>query len=175
MVLLSSMQRASLKSRHLCHRCNNVVALVAMMLSPSSSWCCCPCHDGVVAIVNVQVSLPLSGWCHHPLALAPLPTLHRHCDPCFTRIVAPNVQTFSSLHCMGTITIIAAALLSPSSWHVCPVALVYLPLSRWSCCPWCTGISALITQALLPLLCFRHAVNLQASLPSLSWHVLSRG
>jgi hypothetical protein len=136
------MQRASLQSRHLCHGCNNIVALVAMVSLPSSSWCCCPHHDGVVAIVNAQVSLPLSGWCHYPLALAPSPSLHGPCDPWFTRIVAPILQTFSSLRCMGAITVIAVALLSPSSWRVCPI--------RWCTCPCHAGVVVLGALALAP-------------------------
>jgi hypothetical protein len=52
--------QVSLQSRHLCHHCNNVVALVAMLLLPSSSWCCHPCHDGIITIVIAQASLLLS-------------------------------------------------------------------------------------------------------------------
>jgi hypothetical protein len=32
---------------------NGFVALVAMALSPSSSWHCCPCCNGIVAIIDV--------------------------------------------------------------------------------------------------------------------------
>ncbi len=76
---------------------------------------------------------------------------------------------------MGIITVVAPALLPLSSWCVCAVALVSLPLSCWHCFSWWAGFSALTAQASLPSLCLHCAVNLQASLPSLSWHVLSRG
>ncbi len=160
----------SLQSRCLCCHCDNVVARAVMALLPLSSWCCRPHHNGITAIVNSQVSLLLSRWCCCPLALEPLPTLHGRCG-----IVVSIAQASLPSHQMGIITIDAPALLPLSSWYVCTIALVSLPLSCWDSCPWCTGISALVTQASLPLLCLHCAVDLQASLPSLSWPVLSRG
>jgi hypothetical protein len=37
---------------------NSVVALIAMVLLPSSSWRHCPDRNGTVVIINVQASLP---------------------------------------------------------------------------------------------------------------------
>jgi hypothetical protein len=119
----------------------------------------CHCHNGIVALI----------------ALALLPTLHRCCCPCCTGVVVLIALTSSPSHCMGVITIVAPTLLPPSSWRVCTIALVLLPLSHWCCHHWYTSISALVAQASLPLLCFRHADNSQASLALLSWHVLSHG
>ncbi len=110
-----------------------------------------------------------------------LPSLHWcHCQHC-TGIVALVAPVLLSLlrwpsvpsHCMGIVTIVSPALLPPSSLHECAIALVSSPLSRWCCCPWSTGISTLVALASLPLLCLHCTVDLQASLPSLSWHVLS--
>jgi hypothetical protein len=158
--------QASLQSRHLCCHCNNVVALVAMALLPLS-----------------RVSLPSSMrrhlfHCHNGvvshIALAPLLTLHGRCCPCFPGIVVFIALTSLPSRYMGVITIFAPALLHPLSWRVCSVALFSLLLSRWCCCPWCTGISAIVVQASLPSLSLHCAIDLQASLPLLSWHVLSR-
>jgi hypothetical protein len=105
--------QVSLQSRHLCHHCNNFVALVAMLPLPSSSWCCCPCHDGIITIVIAQAPLQLSQWhhcpcctgaitniarllspllhwhhCHYPTDLFAL-TLHGHCHRCCTDVVTP--------------------------------------------------------------------------------------
>jgi hypothetical protein len=129
---------------HHCRHQASVVALVPMELPPLSMrrrLCCC--HDGVVALV----------------VLAPLPTLHGHCHPCCTGIVDLILLTSLPSRQIGVITVVAPALLPSSSWHVCAVALVSLPLSCWCCCPWFTGISALVTQDSLPSLCLRHAGN----------------
>ncbi len=152
--------QASLQSKHLCCCCNNVVALVVMALSLLSSWCCRPCHNGIIAIVNVQVSLPLSGWCCCPLALVPLPTLHSRCCPCCAGIVVPIALTSFPSCYMGVITVIVSELLPLSSWRVSTIALVPLLLSCWSYCPQCAGISAHIMQASLPSLCLHRAVHL---------------
>jgi hypothetical protein len=106
--------------------------------------------------------------------MAPLSTLHGRCCPCCPGVVVLIALTSLPSRCMGVVTVVELALLPPSSWRVCAVALVLLHLSPWHCCSWCIGISPLVVQASWPLLCLRHAVNLQASLPSLSWHVLSR-
>jgi hypothetical protein len=62
-----------LMHRHLCHCCDGVIAIVDVQASLpllsyrccpcclSSSWHCCPHHDGVIAI-NMQASLPLLQW-----------------------------------------------------------------------------------------------------------------
>ncbi len=116
-----------------------------------SLWCCCLHCTGTIANI-ARVLLPLMHWRHWPYCtdLFPL-TLHGRCHRCSTGIVVP------------------------SSWRVCTVALELLPLLHWHCHPWYTGISTLVAQTFLPLLCFCYAVDSQASLPLLSWHVLSRG
>jgi hypothetical protein len=38
---------------------DGIVALVVMALS----WCCCPWHNGIVVIINVQASSPSLQWC----------------------------------------------------------------------------------------------------------------
>jgi hypothetical protein len=86
-VTLLVMPLLSLMCRCLCHCCNwdchphdnGIVAIVDAQVShccplcSSSSWLCCSCCDGVVAI-DVQASLPLLQWqllllsqwcCHH--------------------------------------------------------------------------------------------------------------
>jgi hypothetical protein len=169
-VAIVNVQASSLQSKSLCCHCNNTVAHVAMASLPSSSWCRCPwplsirrrlycCHNGIIALI----------------ALVLLPTLHGHCCPCYTSIAVLIELTSLPSHCMGAVTGVALALLPLLSWHVCAVALVSLPLSCWPCCPCCTGISAFVPQASLPLLYLCCAVDLQVSLPLLSWHVLSRG
>jgi hypothetical protein len=53
---------ALLLSSSWCHfpHCNGVVVImVAQAFLPSLQWRCCPCHNGIVA-VDAQVSLPLS-------------------------------------------------------------------------------------------------------------------
>jgi hypothetical protein len=117
----------------------------------------CHCHHGVVALV----------------VLAPLPILHRCCCPCCTGAVVIIALTSLPSRCMAVVTVVAPVLLPPLSWHVYAVVLVLLPLSRWCCYPWCAGISALVMQASLPSLCLHCSVDLQASSPLLSWHVLS--
>ncbi len=142
---------------------------------PSSSWCCCPCHDGEMPLLMRRHLC-----CYHDgiIALivpALLPTLHRWCCACCTSMIVLIALTSLPSHCMGVVTVIAPAFLSPLSWHFCSVALVSLPLSCWFCYPWCAGISALIVKVSLPLLCFHCAVDSQVSLLLLSWHLLSHG
>ncbi len=143
-----------------CYCWAGVVTIVTMALLPlSMRRHLCHCHTGIVALI----------------ALALFPTLHGCCCPCCTGVVILIALTSSPSLCMGVITVVAPALLPPSSWRVCTVALVLLPLSHLRCHHWYAGISALVAQASLPLLCFHHSVNSQASLPLLSWHVLSHG
>jgi hypothetical protein len=175
MVLLLSMRR------HLCSP--GVFAIIVIMLLPSLRWHCCRCYVGVVTHVMMVLSpsLMCRSYCHcHNgviafVALAPLPTFHGHCCPCCASVVILIVLTSLPSHCMVVVTVAAPALLPPLSWRFCTIALVLLPLSHWHCCPWCAGISALVMQASLSLLCLRCAVDLQVSLPLLSWHVLSSG
>ncbi len=136
------------------------------MLLPSSRWRCCHSQcAGVFAIVTMM--LYCAGAIAN-IAQALFLFLHRRCHPYCPDLFHLTLHG----HCHPCCTV----LLPPLSWHVCAIALVLLPLSRWHCCPWYTGISVLVVQASLPLLSFLRAVNSQqASLPSLSWHVLSRG
>jgi hypothetical protein len=61
---------------------DEIVALVAMALLPSSSWRCCPHCNGIVVIINAQASLPSLLWQCCP-----------HCDG----IVSIDVQASSML------------------------------------------------------------------------------
>jgi hypothetical protein len=157
--------QASLQSRRLCCCHDNIVALVAMALLLSSSWCCCPCHDRVVAIIDAQVSLMLSQWPCRPFALAPLPTFHGHCPPCCIGVIIPIVLTFLPSRYMGVVTIVAPALLPLLSWCVCAVhcccctchasvvILHALALATLSCrplCPCCVCILQSICMHLCP-------------------------
>jgi hypothetical protein len=180
-VALAAMVLPSSMRRHLCSP--GIFAIVAIKLLPLLQ--CCHCHHqaGVIALVTMTW-LPLSMrrrlcCCHNSIvaliALAPCPTLQGHCCPCCAGIAFLIVLTSLPSRCMGIITVVALALLPPSSWRVCAIALVSLPLSHWRYCPQCTGISALVIQASLPSLCLHCAVDLWVSSPSLSWHVLSRG
>jgi hypothetical protein len=163
--------QACLQSKHLCRHCNNTVAIAMMVLLPLSNWCCCPHHDGVVTIIDAQVSLPLSQW-HHPphctgtianIAWALLPLLRWHCCPYCADLFALMSHGHHHRCCTGVVP--------PLVWHVCAIALVLSPLS----CPWCAGISTPVMQISLPSLCLHYAVDLKVSLSLLSWHELSRG
>jgi hypothetical protein len=93
-----------------CNSQAGVVALITMESSPSSlRRRLCRCHDGVVALV----------------ALVPLPTLHGHCTPCCAGIIVIISMTSLPLLCMGIITVVPLALLSPLSWRVCTVESGY--------------------------------------------------
>ncbi len=102
--------------------------------------------------------------------------LHWSYDP-FEKLVIfppnPQVLTFLPSHRMGIVTIIAPVLLPLLTWHVCAVALVLSPLSRWHCHPWCAGIIALIQAGLFALVVLTSCSWFAAFLPLLSWHVLS--
>jgi hypothetical protein len=135
MVLLSLMQR------HLCSL--GIFAIVMITLLPLLQWHCCCDQAGVVALVMMAL-LPSSVHrhlccCHDGvvalIGLVPLPTLHGRCCTCCTSIVIFIVLTLLPSCCMGDVTIVAPALLPPSSWRVCAVELVSLPLSGWCCCP----------------------------------------
>ncbi len=165
--------------RRLCSP--GVFAVVAITLLPLLQWHCCHCQEGFVALVTMAL-LPSSMHrhlchCHNGVvalvALAPLPILHGRCCPCCGGIIFLIALTYLPSQCMGVVTAITPALLPPLSWCVCVIAQVSLPFSCWHCCPWCAGISTLVTQASLPLMCLHCAVDLQASSPLMSWHVLS--
>ncbi len=125
------------------------------MASSSSSmhrrFCCC--NYGIVALV----------------ALAPIvsPLLLLCCSPYRTDLFALMSHWHHHRHCTGVVAPVNLACL-----RCC--ASVFA-LATLNFCPRCTGIIALIAQASLPLFCLHCAVNLQASSPLLSWHVLSHG
>jgi hypothetical protein len=114
-----------------------------MATLPLSSWCCCLCHNGVVAIINAQAYLLLSQWCCPNcagaianIAQALLALLHQHCHP-YCAGLFPLM-----LH--GRCQIVSLVSLPLSSWRVCAFS--------WCCCPCHAGIVALRTLALVPLL-----------------------
>jgi hypothetical protein len=116
---------ASLQSRHL--------AIIAITLLPFLQWHYCHCQTGVDALITMA-SLPSLirrhlCRCHNGVitlvALVPSPTLHRHCSPCCASVIVFILLTSLSSRCMGIITIVAMALLPPSSWCVCTVECQY--------------------------------------------------
>jgi hypothetical protein len=155
-ITLIAMVLLSLMHRHL--HSPGIFVIGGIMLLPSLQWHCCHCQAGVIALV-MMASLPSSMrrhlcHCHNGIvalvALVPLLTLHRRCCPCCTGIVLLIVLASLPSHCMGIVTVDAPALLSPSSWRVCAIVLVSLPLSCWCCFPKCTGIiTLLVVQASL--------------------------
>ncbi len=180
-VALVAMVSPLLMRRHLCSPC--VFAVIRIKLLPLLRWRCCHCQAGVVALVTMASSALLMHrhlcHCHNDVValvgLAPLPTLHGNCCPCCASVIVLIELTFLPSRCMGVVTVFAPVLLPPSSWRFCVVALVLSPLSCWCLHPLCTGISSHVAQASLPLLYLCRVVDLQESLPLLSWHVLSRG
>jgi hypothetical protein len=156
-VALVAMAFLSLMCRHLCHHCNGdcrphqdgVSAIVK--LAYSLSWHCCPCNNGVVAIINAQASLLSSSW---------------HSHPCCNGVALINAQaSLQSRHlyhsCNNLVPLVAMALLLLSSWCLCPchdgvIVIVYaqvsLPLSRWRHRTCCAGAITNIARVLLPLL-----------------------
>ncbi len=126
MALLSSLVR-----RHPCWHCNGVVALIAMALlllmcrrlcchcngdcrsccndvstivklAWSSSWCCCPCNNEVVAVINAHASLlssrsPLSCWCCCPQYASISVLVARASLPLLCFCFADNSQASSPL------------------------------------------------------------------------------
>ncbi len=158
--------QASLQSRDLCHHCNIIVALVVMTLLPSSSWWHCPCHKGIIAIVDVQASLPLPQWCccpHCTGAIANITrgllsllhwrccpyhndlfslTSHGHCHRCCTGIIAP-IELACLCHCAGVVALVMLLLLPSVRWHFCPCQVGPL-------CPCCVCIMQSICRRLCP-------------------------
>jgi hypothetical protein len=165
-IALIAMVLPSLMRRHLCSP--GIFAIIAIKLLPLLQWRCCNLQAGVVALV-MMASLPSSMHkrlchCHDGIvalvALVPSPTLHRSCHSCCTSVAVLIALTSLPSRCMSIVTIIAPVLLLALTWHVCAIALVSLPLSRWPCCPWCAGIITLAVQASFPLLCLHCAVDL---------------
>jgi hypothetical protein len=128
MVLLSSM------CRRICSP--GIFAIFAIMLLPSLQWHCYRCQACDVSLV-MMTSLP-SLMCRHLcrchngiialVVLAQSPTLHGHCCPCCTSIVIIILLTFLALRCMGVVTIVALALLPPSSCRLCAMKCGYIYL-----------------------------------------------
>ncbi len=133
----------------------DIVVLIAIASLLLSSWCCCPSHNGIVAIIDAQVYLPLSQWhcCPHcagaiaQIIRVLLPLLCQHC----------HLIDYLPSQCMGIVTVIAPVLLSLLSWRLCAIVPFLSPLSCWCCHPWCTGVGALLAQASLRLLCLNCA------------------
>jgi hypothetical protein len=130
-VTLIAMVLSLLMCRCLCSP--GIFAIITIMLLPSLQ--CCHCHPqaGVVILVTMASS-PLSlrrhlCRCHNGVialvALVPLPTLHGHYPPCCTGIIVIIPLTSLPSLCMGIVTIVAPALLPPSSWLVCAVECWY--------------------------------------------------
>ncbi len=90
-----------INGRHPCHHHNGVFALIALVLLPlmhrhlchGCNGHCHPHDDGIIAIVDVQASLPSSSWHCHPLALLPL-----ICDS-LVALATMALLPFSSWHC----------------------------------------------------------------------------
>jgi hypothetical protein len=116
--------QASLQSRHLCHCCNKVVAFVTTALLPTSSWCCCPCKDGVIAIADAQASLPLSRWrCHTccagtiaNIALALSHLLCQHCCHYSADLFALTLHGRRHGLCTGIVAPVELACLRYGVW-----------------------------------------------------------
>jgi hypothetical protein len=72
----------------------SVVVFVTMTLLLSSSWCCCPCHNGVICIIDAQASLPSLQW---------------HCCPCHDGVVAIDAQGLLPFLQMAIIALVAMA------------------------------------------------------------------
>ncbi len=99
-VALIVMMLLPLMRRHLCHHgngdcCHHPDGISAIVkLAWSSSWCCCPCDNGVVAVIDNNrhcyphwngMFAPLH-WCHRPchtgvIILSMLALMHLSCRP----------------------------------------------------------------------------------------------
>ncbi len=118
-----------------------------MALLPLSSWChCpCPCHSGIVAIVNVQAPLPLSWWC---------------CCPCCAGAIA-NITGIIALVVPASLLLLRWPLCPHVAWasspplhrRCCPHQAGLFALLHWCCCPCHADVVALSVVALAPLLC----------------------
>jgi hypothetical protein len=130
-ITLIAMVLSSLMCRCLCSP--GIFAIIAIILLPSLQCCCCHCQAGVFILV-MMASSPLSLRRHlcrcydgdiALVALVPSPTLRGHYPPCCTGIIIIIPLTSLLSLCMGIVTIVAPALLPPSSWHVCAVECRY--------------------------------------------------
>jgi hypothetical protein len=183
-----------INGRHLCHHHNCVFALVAMVLLPlmhrhlcrGCNGHCCPHDNVIVAIVDVQASLPLPSWRCHPLALLPL--ICSGLVALATMALLPSLSWHCHPHSNGAVGIINVQASLPSlQWRCRPcckgvVAIDPLQLSRWGLSPllqWCLYHSQASIVVKLALLLFQlwgcchhqcagvFAVNKLASLPVL--------
>jgi hypothetical protein len=122
---------------------------------PSSSWCLCPHNNGIVAIVNVQASLPLSQWHHHPcctgaitnIAGALLPWLRQRCHPYCADFFALTLHGRCHHHCTSVVAPVNLACLCHWAGGFTLVTLALLPLVHWHYCPCCAGLFALVVLA----------------------------
>jgi hypothetical protein len=109
--------------RRLCHHCH----------------CDCHPHDNsIVAIVNVQASLPSSSW---------------RCCPCNNGAVALDPRWRCCHHCNGVITILKLVLLPLLQLRCChhPSCCPCCLLSSWCCCRQCRGVFAVVPMAIVAL------------------------
>jgi hypothetical protein len=124
-VALVMMALLLLMRRHICHCCNcscrphdngAVTVVDAQGSLPLMRWHCCPCNNGIVALITMVLLslihnglvvlammelLPSSSWCHCPHcngvvvimdAQVSLPSLQWHHCPCHYSIVAFDAQ-----------------------------------------------------------------------------------
>jgi hypothetical protein len=127
---------------------NNVVAFVTTASMPSSSWHCCPCHNGVGVIINAQVSLPSCNGIVALVVMALLLLMYRRLCRCRDCNCRP--------HDNGVVAIVNAQ--------------ASLPLSSWCCCPCNNGIVALaLRQRCCPHRNGIIVIPKLASLSSLQW------
>ncbi len=146
-VALIVMVLPSLMRRHLCS-----LGIFAML-----KYCCCPCCDGINEVFKL-VSSPLSQWRHHHCqctgifaieTMALLPSLHwRQCQDCTGIVLSLLPLCCSPYH--------ADLFALMSHWHhhrhyTCAVAPVNL-----ACLRCYTSVVALVTLALLPLVCWHY-------------------
>jgi hypothetical protein len=159
-LLPSSMRRHLCCHWHHCPRCNGVAVVNAQVLLQSRRfvvveiallplsqwchcrphWCCCPCHDGIIAIINAQVSLPLSQWRWRPhcagaiannIARVLSPLLHHCCLPYCADLFALTVHGCHHHNCTDVVALVKLACLHHCAGVVALVTLVLLPSVRW--------------------------------------------
>ncbi len=112
-------------------------------------WCrgcnCCPHDDSIIAIVNVQTSLPSSRW---------------HCGPCNNGAVALDSHWCCCTCHDSIVAILKLALLPSLQWHChhhqCTGVFVVITMALllslwWHCCPWFAGVFAVIAMAIVAL------------------------
>jgi hypothetical protein len=122
--------------------CDGIVALVTMALLPSSSWHCQPCCNGVIVIIDVQMSLPSLRW---------------RCCPCHDGVVVLQTQAPLPLSQLQLLPLLQWGLCRSQTSVVIKLALT--PLLQWGHCHHqSAGVFAVVELALLPSLqlCCRH-------------------